>query len=82
MKMGSFTLIIKVIWPSFRLKKLHSTLLLYTDLGRPRGATRPKRALVPIAFGNLHDYPSADDTALKIQLQEWHKFAYIVTKHT
>ena len=36
----------KVIWPSFRFKKLHSTLLLYTDLGRPRGATLPKRALV------------------------------------
>ena len=29
------------------IKKIHSTLLLYTDLGgRPRGATRPKRALV------------------------------------
>ena len=29
-----------------RLKKLHSTLPMYTDLDRPRGATRPKRALV------------------------------------
>ena len=45
LKMGSLTLTFKV-WPSFRLKKLHSTLLLYTDLGQPRGTTRPKRALV------------------------------------
>ena len=44
-KWRSLTLIFKV-WPSFRLKELHSTLLLYTDLGRPRGATCPKRALV------------------------------------
>ena len=37
-------------WPwssrSFRLTKRHSTSLLYTHLGQPRGATRPKRALV------------------------------------
>ena len=46
LEMGSLTLTFSVVWPSFRLKKLHSTLLLYTDLGRPRGATRPKRALV------------------------------------
>ena len=26
--------------------KLHSTLFLYIDLGKPRGATRPKRAFV------------------------------------
>ena len=49
-KWGSLTLTFKVIWPSFWLKKLHSTLLLYTDLGWPRGAQRPKRALV---FCNL-----------------------------
>ena len=35
----------KAIMP-FRLTKRHSTSLLYTDLGRPRDATRPKRALV------------------------------------
>ena len=40
-KWEALTLIFKVIWP-FRLTKRHSTLLLYTDLGRPMGATRPK----------------------------------------
>ena len=44
-KWRPLTLTFKV-WPSFRLKKLHSKLLLCTDLGRPRGVTRPKRALV------------------------------------
>ena len=34
------------IWQSFRLKTVHLSLLLYTDLGRPRGTIRPKRALV------------------------------------
>ena len=41
------TLTFKVIRP-FRLTKWHSTSLLYTDLGWPRGATRPKCALVKI----------------------------------
>ena len=41
---------LQVIWPAFWLKKMHSTLLLYTDLGRPMGATRPKRALVNTEF--------------------------------
>ena len=39
--------IFKVVWP-FRHKKRHSTSLLYLDLCRPRGVTRPKRALVYI----------------------------------
>ena len=37
LQMMPLTLTFKVIWPSFRRKKLHSTLLLYIDLGRPRG---------------------------------------------
>ena len=44
-KWQALTLTYKVIWP-FRLTKRHSTLLLNTDLGRPRGATRPKHVLV------------------------------------
>ena len=51
LNMGSLILTFKVIWPSFRLKKLHSMWLLYTDLGWPRGATRPKLALVLIISG-------------------------------
>ena len=41
--LGFFQLLLKMafksfaIWSSFRLKKLHSMLLLYTDLGRPKG---------------------------------------------
>ena len=46
-KWGWLTLIFKVIWP-FQLKKRHLTSLLYTDLGWPRGVTRPKRVLVYI----------------------------------
>ena len=45
LKWRSLTLTFKAIWP-FRLTKRHSTSLLYTDLGRSRGATRPKCALV------------------------------------
>ena len=45
-KMEVMDLDLQGIWPSFRFKKLHSTLLLYTELGRPRGAARPKLALV------------------------------------
>ena len=43
-------------WPSrsFRHKKRHSTSLLYTDLGRPRGVTRPKRVLVKTCDGLGH----------------------------
>ena len=41
----SLTLTFKVICP-FPLKKQHLTLLLYTDLGRPRVITHPKCALV------------------------------------
>ena len=44
-KWEALTLTFNVIWP-FRLTKRHSTLLLYTNLGWPRGPTRPKRALV------------------------------------
>ena len=43
----------KVIWPSFRFQESAFTLLLYNDLGRPRSATRPKRALVLNNFFNL-----------------------------
>ena len=37
-------------------KKRHSTLLLYTDLGRPRGITNPKHALVLLYFAWWYDF--------------------------
>ena len=39
---------VEVLWPSLRLKKRHSTLLLYTYLGLPRCVARHKRVLVYI----------------------------------
>ena len=44
-KWGSLILTFKVVWP-FWPNKGHSTSLLYTDLGLPKGVTRSKRALV------------------------------------
>ena len=57
--LGFSPLVFKVIRPSFRLKKLHSTLLLYTDLGQPRGATRPNVLWLSNYFtrnNSIHEY--------------------------
>ena len=44
--MGVIDLDIQGHLATISTQELYSTLLLFTDLGRPRGATRPKRALV------------------------------------